>query len=203
MPDRIRVDNGLPWTTASPVPSALELWLCGLGVEVKRIRPAHSQENGVVERGHGVASRWSEWETASNVADLNRRFQAAIGRQREGYPNAAGQTRLQAYPQLQVPRRAYQRESESQQWTLQRVDDWLSQQVYERRVEINGRVTLFSSSYSVGRAYARHTVLIRFDAPTRSWCIHNEQGACLRCHPTKEIHTQTICNLALAKRKRG
>jgi len=203
LPASIRVDNGLPWTTTSAVPSALELWLRGLEVELKRIRPAQSQENGVVERGHGVAATWTEWETAAHLAELDQRLQDAIWRQREGYPNPAGLTRLQAYPKLKTQRRAYRSEQEAAQWSLQRVDEWLSQQVYERRVEVNGRITLFSSTYSVGRPYARQTVFVQFDSQTREWCIHHEKGGILTRHPTKEINPEMICNSTLAKRRRG
>ena len=58
LPETIRLDNGAPWGTQSRLPSALGLWLVGLGVALSYGRPGCSIDNAVVERSHGVLSQW-------------------------------------------------------------------------------------------------------------------------------------------------
>ena len=54
------------WTTArrggrkGTCPPGLELWLAGLGVEVRANPPRRPQDNGVVERSQGTGKRWAE-----------------------------------------------------------------------------------------------------------------------------------------------
>ncbi len=57
-PEQMRLDNGMPWGTQSTLPSAMGLWLVGLGIELRYGRPARSTDNAVVERSHGVLARF-------------------------------------------------------------------------------------------------------------------------------------------------
>src|SRR5207237_7722112 len=60
-PERVRVDNGWPWGSGgADLPPVLSLWLIGWGCEVRWNRPAHPQENGVVERFHALQESWGE-----------------------------------------------------------------------------------------------------------------------------------------------
>jgi hypothetical protein len=200
LPKAIRVDNGDPWATRSDIPSALALWLTGLGVKVLLNRPRHSTDNGIVERDHGVLARWVEADKAPHRQGLQQQLDWAMRMQRERYPAIAGQSRLHAYPDLQRNPRSYSQVQEAQLWDIQRVYDFIGNIIWTRRVDKVGRVSLFSTAYSVGRASAGQQVNIHFDIPTREWVIENEQGHLLKRYLSQEITPERIQNLNLAKR---
>jgi len=200
LPKAIRVDNGTPWATQSDIPSALALWLVGLGVRVLLNRPRHSTDNGIVERDHGVLAQWVEAEQAANEPALQRRLEWAVGMQRERYPVKAGQSRLELYPTLQTNARRYTREAEGVMWQMERVARELSQRIWRRRVDKVGRISLFSEDYSVGRRYSKQDVLVRLDGESREWVIESEQGQALKRVPNRTVTAERILALDLAKR---
>ena len=200
LPKAIRVDHGDPWATRSDIPSALALWLVGLGVKLLLNRPRVSTDNGIVERDHGVLAKWVEAHKAPHRQALQEQLDWAIDMQRERYPAIQGQSRAQAFPDLRRNPRHYSQAQEAQLWQMQRVDDFISPFLWTRRVDKVGRVSLFSTAYSVGRAHAGHDVTIHFDIPTREWVIENEQGQVLIRHLSQEITPDRILNLNLAKR---
>lgn len=200
LPRAIRVDNGVPWATRSDIPSPLALWLVGLGVKVLLNRPRHSTDNGIVERDHGVLARWVEAHKARHQHDLQGQLNWAMAMQRERYPAIAGQSRLQAYPDLQGNTRSYTHAQESQLWQLQRVDHFISQSIWTRRVDKVGRISLFNNAYSVGRAYTGQDVNIQFRCPEREWCIETLQGQLLKRYPAREITPDCIFQFDFTKR---
>lgn len=200
LPKAIRVDNGDPWATRSDIPSALALWLVGLGVKLLLNRPRHSTDNGIVERDHGVLANWVEAHKAPHRQGLQAQLNWAMTMQRERYPSLAGQSRLQAHPDLRCNPRRYCQSEEAQPWQLQRVDEFMAQSVWTRRGDKIGRVSLFSAAYSVGRAYAGQEVLIHFDPSQREWVIEDAQGQLLKRYPCQEMTPDRILNFNLAKR---
>lgn len=200
MPKAIRVDNGDPWATRSDLPSALALWLIGLGVQVILNRPHHPTDNGIVERDQGVLAGWVEPQRASNRADFQMQLAAAIHMQRERYPAIHGLSRQQAFPDLLHNPRTYRPEREDQLWSWERVALWLSQRVWRRRVDKVGRISWFSAAYSVGRTYAGQDVLIHFDLAQQNWVIESESGKRLKRYPNLDITPERIRTFALSKR---
>src|SRR5437879_4946564 len=59
-PERLRLDNGLPWGGWNDLPTALALWLVGLGVDLLFNPPRQPQRNGVVEKSQDTGQRWCE-----------------------------------------------------------------------------------------------------------------------------------------------
>ena len=100
MPAQIRVDNGSPWGSAGDLPTALALWLIGLGIGVIWNPARRPQDNGVVERSQGTGKRWAEPPTCADAAELQRRIDDLDGIQREEYPSIGGMSRLEAFPGL-------------------------------------------------------------------------------------------------------
>jgi hypothetical protein len=198
------MDNGSPWGTQSKLPSAMGLWLVGLGIELIYGRPAHSTDNAVVERSHGVLANWVEPEQCADFADCQQRCAWAEQTQRARYRLANGQTRIQAYPELYANTRGYDgsQEADSRQWSRDIVRQYLSGFSFQRKVEKNGRITLFANNYSVGASYARRYVEIHFDEITDCWVMCDEFGHELRRHPAKELTYTQISQLQLAKRRR-
>ena len=197
------MDNGTPWGTQSKLPSAFGLWLVGLGIDLIYGRPARSTDNAVVERSHGVLAQWVEPERCADWAACQQRLAWAVLTQRERYRLAGGQTRLQTFPALLTNPRPYDPQTEAACWSLERVRQYLSGFHFQRRVELNGRITLFANNYSVGRQYARQYIAIQLDPQTDEWVMRDEYGADIRRHPTQELSYEIISQLTLAKRRRN
>lgn len=202
IPQRIRFDNGSPWGTQSVVPSALGLWLVGLGIALTYGRPACSTDNAVVERCHRLLVDWAEPEQCSSFSQCQQHLNWAVDRQRALYPAVNGCSRLQAYPQLLTNPRRYRSQQDARLWDSQRVAAYLAQFIFQRKVEKYGQVSLFANSYSLGRCFARQIVEIRFDAHQLDWVFYSTTGQFLRRLPARELSYDLISQLRLGKRRK-
>ncbi len=197
------MDNGMPWGTNSKLPSAMGLWLVGLGIDLIYGRPARSTDNAVVERSHGVLNGWVEPHQCADFAACEQGLAWAVHTQRERYPLADGQPRSQMYPELRQNLRHYTPSTEVAQWDMDRVCAYLSTFQFQRKVEKNGRITLFANTYSVGRAYQRQVLAIVLDSKTREWVISDDHGQEICRHEAKELTYDQIHGPQLAKRRRN
>lgn len=202
-PKGIRMDNGAPWGTQSPLPSALGLWLVGLGIEPIYGRPRHTTDNAVVERDHGVLAQWVQPDECSDFQDCQHRLEWAALTQRERYRSPATYSRTQAFPELFANKRPYRVDHDHLDWCRERVALYLSTFTFHRKVEMNGSVTLFANGYFVGKRYGRQMIQITFDSSTYTWRFTDEQNRLIRCQPTKELFYELISQLQLAKRRRS
>lgn len=196
------MDNGSPWGTQSPVPSALALWLVGLGIVPVYGRPARSTDNAVVERSHGVLVAWVEPGQCAHLDDCRGKLDWAVQTQRNRYPAVDKQPRSQAFPALFSNPDAYAVEREAELWRMERVRSYLSQFRFRRKVEKLGQATLFANAYSVGRAYSRTYVEFQLDVTSEQWVIHDELGVEVRRLPSRELDYRKISQLQLGKRRK-
>ena len=201
LPRRIRVDNGFPWGPGSELPPAMALWWMGLGIEVLWTPPRHPQANGQVERFHGLLDHWGEPARCANPSAWQRQVDWVVQTQREAYPAVEGTSRWEAYPTLRQGGRPYHPAHETQEWDLARVEAYLAQGVWPRRVDQVGRITLYNRPYGVGRAYAGQQVWVRFEAATHMWVIRGAEGQEWARHPAQEIALETICRLEVSQVK--
>lgn len=201
-PKSIRVDNGTPWGTNSVVPSALALWLAGLGVDVIYGRPRCSTDNGLVERCNGVLDKWLEPEKQVNFEAFQERLEWAIWTQRERYRSPHHYTRAEVYPELYENLRSYRREQDAQMWNMKAALFFLSQYRFKRKVEKNGRINLMANTYSVGRSYARQWLTISLHTPTQEWVVNDDYGCEIARFRSKELDYEKISNLRLGKRRK-
>jgi len=202
-PLRLRLDNGTPWGTQSPLPSALGLWLVGLDVRPIYGRPRHSTDNGIVERAHGVLAQWVELDRCPDLATCQQRLAQAVQTQRERYRQPNGYTRLAAFPGLTANPRRYVPSQDAQHWRLERVLVYLAEFTFERKVEKTGQISLFANTYAVGRRFARQTLDIRLDPTTREWVFTDDGQHIVARHPARELDYAQISQLQLAKRRRA
>lgn len=201
LPDRLRVDNGHPWGSPRDLPTDLALWLIGLGVDPLWNRPHHCEENGVVERDHGVLARWSEPGTCRDAVALAARLEQAAALQREGYPVRAEGSRLSVHPTLASGGRPYDLAREPRQWDVRRVWRWLARRNWRRLVDQVGRISLYNRPLGVGRAWAGQHVVVTFDCHRVEWVIHDARGAELRRHPAPELRRHRIRTMTVAGRR--
>lgn len=206
LPGAVRVDNGAPWGAAGrDFPPDLALWLLGLGSAVVWNAPRHKQGNAVIERDHGVCQRWVEPATCPNLATLQARLDWAVTTQRERYPACAGQSRLAASPALAAGGRPYDPAREGAQWQERRVWRWLGEQVWTRRVDRAGRISLANRAVGVGKAWAGQTVTVRVvvRGGRPCWRICAADGTLLHHRPAPELSRRRIRTLAVSRRRPG
>ena len=199
----MRFDNGHPWGTNSPVPSALALWLAGLDVRPVFGRPRQSTDNAVVERAHGVLNGWADPACCATRHQLSHELARFATLQRERYPLSDGTPRLVRFPELSACPRPYSPADEQQLWSIQRVWDYLATFRFYRKVERNGRITLLHGEYSVGRAYQRRTLAVQLDPQAQEWVVYAENGDEIRRFPPKNLSYATIASMSLSTRQRG
>ena len=201
LPDRVRVDNGYPWGTPRDLPSETALWLIGLGVEPIWNPPARPTCNPRVERCNGLTQQWGELQTCTGWRQAARRLEWAGRVQREEYPAIRGRPRIEAFPALLVPRRAYRVAREPAMWDLSRVDAFLARGCWLRRADRNGKVSIYGHGRSVGRSRAGQEMTVRFEASARCWSISDPNGEEVKRLPAEELTRQRIMALAVSRRR--
>jgi hypothetical protein len=192
LPACVRVDNGKPWGSWSDLPPALALWLIGLGIEVIWNDPRRPQQNGVVERSQGTAKRWAEPHACRALDELQSRLNEDDCLQRERSPQVKGQGRWQLFPGLAHSGRRYAEADEGRTWDLGRVPEHLAGYVVSRRVDRQGKVSVYNRHLYVGSRHGGKQVCVQFDPEQRQWLISDSAGRQLRTLPAPEINAQSI-----------
>ena len=196
----MRFDNGKPWKHPShAVPTGLALWLVGLGIRPIFGRPRQSTDNAVVERCHGVLNGWVETSTCANIDELEQRLNRFATIQRERYPVQDGASRMSCFPALLINPRPYQIQQEINDWRLERVLDYVATYTFTRTVEKNGRITLMTHEYSLGRGYRSQQVSARLDTLQQAWIIKDRCGELVATFPALQFNYLTIESLTLTR----
>jgi hypothetical protein len=197
-PKIIRVDNGSPWGSASDLPPELALWLIGLDIEMLWNPPRCPQDNGVVERGQGVAKNWAEPQLCHSVGQLQRRMNEEDRVQREEYPSIQGKTRLAAYPQLEHSGRCYSWPWEREHWSWQNVCDHLAGYVVQRRVDSSGKIGLYHHKLYVGTMHKGLTIYVQFDPLRLEWVVSDGAGKQLHRSPVEMLTAVRVQRLQVS-----
>ncbi len=179
LPDSVLTDNelGLAGSPQELFPSRLTLWLRGLGITHRRIRPHRPTDQPQIERQHRTLDNLTA-EPASR-ANLDT-FQAALDRERQMYnccfpcraSDCHGQPPLTTHPELLRPRRPYPPEGELAVFDLQRVFDYLASLTFERLISSIGVLSIGHVQYYLGRPFASKRVKIRCEPTTHEWLIY-------------------------------
>jgi transposase InsO family protein len=206
LPDEVQTDNelGLAGGPNDPFPGKLTLWLVGLGITHRFIRPGCPTDQPQIERNHRTLDGLALDEEA--LADREH-LQQALDRERQVHnhhfpsqaSDCAGQPPLTAHPELLRPRRYYTPELELALFDLQRVYDYLAMFTFQRKVNASAQVSLGRRMYSLGKKLVRErqvtTVLVRFDPHRREWVFLTENEEELVRRPPKDLDVQTLTGL--------
>lgn len=201
LPERIRVDNGHPWGSANDLPTALALWLIGLGIAMIWNPSRQPWRNPKVERSNGVTQQWAEPHACVDRATLERQLDWAARTQREEYPSIQGRSRLEAYPQLLRSGRPYCVEDEPRLWDLSRVDAFLAPGVWYRRADRYGLISLYNRNKCIGKAYRGQEVAVRFDPESRHWVVSDMKGEVIVRFIAAELSRERIMRLDVGHRR--
>ncbi len=195
LPGRFRVDNGTPWGSWGDLPTALALWVIGLGVGMHWNRPQTPQENGVVERSQGTANRWCEPPTCATAGELQERLDRMDRLQREAYTYGDRLSRMDFFPGLNHSGRPYAIALEPTLWEWSRVAEHLTNYVVARRVDQSGLISLYDKGHYVGKIHQGQDVFVMFDPQLNEWWISDRAGRQLRRLPANQLTPERVINL--------
>ena len=206
LPDSVQTDNelGLAGGPNDPYPGQLTLWLVGLGVKHRFIRPGCPTDQPHIERNHRTLDNFAlDDEALSDAEHLQQALDRERGVHNQMFPSqasdCAGRPPLVAHPELLTPRRYYQPELELALFDLQRVYDYLATFTFERKVSSSAQVSLGRRLYSLGKKLVREkeveTALARFDALHGQWVFLTEAGEELVRRQPKDLDVCTLTGL--------
>ena len=124
-------------------------------------------------------------------------MQYFVSVQREHYPFKEHSSRLDYFPDLLLNARSYQTQQEKVRWKLETVLEYVAMYSFTRTVEKNGRITLMTHEYSLGREYRAQRVTIRLDPQQKAWCIKDRFGEPIATFPALQLDYLTIEPLLL------
>src|SRR5262249_189970 len=159
------------------------------------------QDNGVVERSQGTGKRWGDPRSCETPAQLQASLDEADRIQREEYPNRAGRSRLEGFPELEYSGRAYARPEEPILWDLDRAPQGLAEAGVIRTVNGSGGVSVYHRPQYVGKADRNREVIVRYDPQKNAWLFSDPDGQLLNIQPASEITRETICSLPVSLRR--
>jgi hypothetical protein len=198
-PEQLRVDNGCPWGATGGLPTELALWLFGLDVPVIWNQAHRPQQNGVVERTQGVSKKWVESHTCADPEELQQRLEKFDGIQRDMYPSIAGRSRTEAFPELARSGRPYDRAWEETNWNLARALQHAAEYTVVRRVDRNGKVSLYDLGHWLGKQWVGQTVFVSLDPQLQEWVFAAQDGRQLRRRPASELSQENIIGLRVSR----
>jgi len=180
LPDALRMDRDSLFVGSSRLdwPGTLLIWLIGLGVQPIINRAYRPTDNALVERSHRT---WKSDVLAGgqyvDLIALQRFSDQTLEDRRCHLPsrhcNNHGLPPMLAFPDLAKARRLYALDQESSLFCLERVDAYLAQWQWRRKVDPTGRISMANKNYPVGRSYRGKIVKIHFDPKTRDFVSTN------------------------------
>lgn len=210
IPDEVQTDGETTLVSSKKgaFPSIFTLWLAGLGIEHRVIRAGRPTDNAEVERCHRTLNEYAIIGNEDQDIDhLQAILDQSVYELNYQLPSHAkgckGKTPIAAHPELLKPRRPYHPEQELILFDLDHVDAFLASFTWKRKVGKTGQIALGGqhTCYSVGRAFARKTVLVRFDPEDRNFVFFDttesgEETEIKRC-PARDLDTPHILGLEL------
>lgn len=200
MPVRLRVDNGAPWGSTGDFPTALALWVIGLGVGMHWNHPRTPQENGVIERSQRTADRWCEPWTCATPDELQERLVRMDRLYREVYPYRERLSRMAFYPGLRHSGRPYEQALEPTLWEWSRVAEHLSTYTVVRHVDRSGQVSLYDKGHYVGKHHAGKNLFVRYDPLINEWIFSDREGRQLCRLPADQLSPERVMGLNVSHR---
>lgn len=166
------------------------------------IRRGRPTDNAEVERCHRTINDYATvGNEKASVARLQEILDQSVEELASELPSraegCAGRPPIETHPELLQPRRPFCPEHESALFDLKRVNDYLAQFVWERKVGKTGQIEIGGRRYGVGRAYARRHVQVRFDSADRHFVFHasDEPEQEIRRRPARGLDVADLTGL--------
>jgi transposase InsO family protein len=203
LPDTLPTDNEacLGGQPTDPAPSRLTLWLVGLGVQHRFIRPNTPTDQAEVERTHRTLDGFVGLpDPQLDLAALQQRLDTERELNNRWFASRAsdcgGRPPLVAHPLLLRPRRRYGLEWERALFNQQRVYAYLASIPLTRKVTSTGQLHLYGAVRSVGRATAGQTVTVECDPQAREWVVTQADGTEVKRLPIHGLDVTSLTGIA-------
>jgi transposase InsO family protein len=199
MPLEVQTDNDGEFVNPSDptFPSPFTLWLAGLGVRHVLSRPHRPTDQAQVERHHRTQGDfvWKD-QPFEQIEQLQQALDQQCDRYNQEYPSQAahchGFPPLSVFPAARTTGRPYHPDLEWDLFDLHRVDSFLAQFVWTRKVAENGAVYLAGYRYGLGRAWKGQSVSVRFLAVSRSFHFEDAKGALIMILPAQGLEKEHL-----------
>jgi hypothetical protein len=208
LPDGVSTDNelGLVGGPNDPFPGLLTLWLVGMGIKHRCIRPGQPTDQAQIERNHRTLNGLACNRLAlTNIEHL----QQSLDRERYVYnylypcraSNCDGHPPLEAYPELLSPRRPYHPKWELALFNIRLVYNYLADFTFQRKVNASAQVSLGGRMYSLGKKLVREqelqVVYVRFNPENANWVFYKDEQTEVEFvrRQLKGINVETLTDL--------
>lgn len=202
LPPEVQTDHDAEFanSTDPSFPTLFTLWLVGLGITHIHSRPQRPTDQSQIERNHRTQGDFV-WK--DQTFDQLEPFQQALDDHRqvynEQYPSQAahchGHPPLSVFPTARSTGRPYHPDLEWDLFDLKRVDAFLAERVWTRKVAINGTVNLGDHYYILGRTLKSQTVSIRFLPASRSFRFQAKDGSLILDLPALGLEKEHFIGL--------
>jgi hypothetical protein len=186
---------------AEAFPTTFTLWLVGLGIEHHFSRSSRPTDQAQVERGHRT---WHDWIFEPQPHPDLKTLQARLDEARQTHilelPSRAGDcnghTPLKAHPEVNHVWRPYHLAAERELFSLEGVDRFLAQFVWQYKVTKSCQVMIHGYAYYIGPAHAGQPVDVRFHSMDRCFVFSDaSSGAEIKRLPARYLDAETIMGL--------
>lgn len=199
LPLEVQTDNDGEFVNPNDptFPSPFTLWLVGLGVTHVLSRPHRPTDQAQVERNHRSQGDfvWKD-QTFERVEQLQQALDQQCDRYNQAYPSQAahchGFPPLSVFPTARTTGRPYHPDLEWDLFDLQRVDAFLAQFVWTRKVAQNGVVHLAGYCYGLGTAWKDQSISVRFLPVSRSFRFEDAKGALIIILPAQGLEKEHL-----------
>jgi hypothetical protein len=169
-------------------PSLFTLWLVGLGITHIVRRNKRPTDQSQVERTHRTLGDMV-WKDLS--LDTLAQLQLALDNGRHRYntqlpiqaADCQGRPPLTVYPYANHSGRPFHPDWEWLLFDMRRVDAYLAQFVWTRKVTTKGEVTIHQHRFSLGVPYTGQTVSVRFIPSSRMFRFQTKDGTVISEQP--------------------
>jgi hypothetical protein len=202
LPDEVQTDNDGEFVNLHDLtfPSPFTLWLVGLGVTHVLSRPHRPTDQPQVERHHRTQGDfvWKD-QPFERVEQLQQALDQQCDLYNREYPSRAahchGSPPLSVFPTARTTGRPYHPDLEWELFDLNRVDAFLAQSAWTRKVAKNGTVHLADQYYILGSTWKGQVVSIRYLANLRSFRFEDAQGALINILPAQGFEKEHLIGL--------
>jgi hypothetical protein len=199
LPLEVQTDNDGEFVNSNDptYPSLFTLWLVGLGVTHVTSRPHRPTDQPQVERNHRSMGDfvWKDQPFATLEA-LQQALDQQCDLYNQQYPSQAthchGSPPLSVFPTARTTGRPYHPDLEWELFDLKRVDAFLAQFVWTRKVAKNGVVYLSDQYYILGRTWKGQSVSVRYLANLRSFRFEDAKGALINILPALGLEKEHL-----------
>ncbi len=199
LPDEVQTDNDGEFVNLDDptFPSHFTLWLVGLGVGHVLSRPRRPTDQAQIERNHRTQGDfvWKDQPFAC-LEQLQQALDQHCDLYNHTYPSQAahchGLPPLVVFPTATTTGRPYHPALEWEMFDLKRVDAFLAQFVWTRKVACNGTVHIANQRYILGREWKGQFVSIRFLADSRSFRFEDAKGTVITSLPVQGLEKEHL-----------